>query len=306
MTSLVHKIFFDLFVNDKNVEVELNKDLRLNTTLRLNSKGTLVTVSSISGLKKVVQYLSSNSISYLVIGMGANVVLSEIVEKILIKINFPFNKENLSPSSKIYELPASVSLSLLTSHAIKFGLKGWEVFTGVPATLGGATFMNAGTVLGEISSIIHSVHILRNNGTIEILEINKNHFCYRGNNFLREGDIIFQVDIFHNGIDNEIPSLIKGYLKKRRNSQPLDKATCGCVYKNKKGIVDFSVGATLDMLGLKGLGICGLKISNEHANFIENSNNADIETFEKLLLSIDKEVFLNFGINFDREVKFLK
>ena len=307
--SLNHKGFVNFISSDLDILFEEKKDLTLYTTMKLFSTGSLVTVKSVSALKKVVNYFFEEKINYLIIGSGANVVLESEMKTILLHLDFKFDKSALESPQEYYSLPASISLSKLTSHAVKFGLKGWEVFTGIPASLGGAIFMNAGTSLGEISEVVDAVHVLRMNGKVEIVKIVENRkelFCYRGNNFINPGDIIFQVDLIHKGLDPKISKKIKEYLLNRRETQPLSKSTCGCVFKNGKEHTRYNSGHLIDLLGLKGFTSGSLKISNQHANFIENMDRSDLNTFNELISTIEEEINLSFGVKLNREVQFLK
>ena len=134
----------------KDVEVEIDKDLKKFSTMRLDAIGDLITVRSIEALKLVTKTLTENKIKYRTIGWGANLLLPKTATIPYLQLDIEYDRSIFAKSHDEYILPASVSLATLTSHANKFGLKGWEVFTGIPASLGGALFMNAGTNLGEI------------------------------------------------------------------------------------------------------------------------------------------------------------
>lgn len=271
------------------------------TTIKLSAVGDLVFVKSEEDLKKLVTYLYQNQIKYRVVGWGANQVFPPVSKDLYLKIELPWDSQQLDSVKSIYHLSASTPLNVLTAHAIKFGLVGWEVFTGVPASLGGAIAMNAGTNLGEIGSLIKEVKVIKRTGEVQDLKLNADSFKYRGNLFLDEGDIIISATMVHFGQNSEISDKIKKYLDLRTKTQPLSSKTCGCVFKNYSNIL--KAGQMIDLLGLKGLVLNGLKVSHKHANFIENMSDANSDDFFKLTEIIKSELEYNFGVKFEFEVK---
>ncbi len=169
----------------EGVEVEIGKDLKKFSTMRLEAKGDLITVKNKEALKAVTKFLTQNNIKYRVLGWGANMLLPATSTVPYLQLDFGFDRSVLDKAQSEYILPASVSLATLTSHANKFGLKGWEVFTGIPASLGGAIFMNAGTNLGEIGSIIKEVNIVTKEGAEKLIKIDNKSFSYRHNHFVK-------------------------------------------------------------------------------------------------------------------------
>ena len=293
-----------LFSSLKDVEVSLNKDLSKYTTMRLKAFGDLIEVRTVDALKDVLKLLNNNKIQYIILGMGANQLLKEESDVPYLKINLDFNKEYLDEIRDSYLLPASVKLSLLTSCASKHGLRGWEVFTGIPATLGGATFMNAGTGLGEIGEVINKVWMITHDGREKVIEINENSFKYRGNNFVDNGDIIYQVELGHKGIDPKVTEVIRNYLAKRNASQPMSENTCGCVFKNHKyNELSCPAGKFIDIIGLKGLQVGGIRVSEKHGNFMENFSDANYEDVKNLISLVVDEIELQTGIRYELEAK---
>lgn len=289
-------------VND--VEVELNKDLSKFSTMRLRAVGDLITVNSIDGLKEVLIKLGEKGIRFIVIGMGANQLLKRESELPYLMLKFPFDKSNLDNVQEKYILPASVRLSTLTSHASKFGLKGWEVFTGVPASIGGAVFMNAGTGLGEIGELVTKVWTMNSKGESHCHEVVAGSFSYRKNNFVEPGEVIYQVEMEHKGLDKEVTEVIRNYLARRNATQPMKEKTCGCVFKNSefKGL-PCPAGKFVDILGIKGLQVGGIRVSETHGNFMENFDDASFDDVITLINIVKREMKLQFGVDFELEVK---
>lgn len=290
-----------------DILVELDKDLKKFSTMRLDARGDLITVKSVEGLKYALSTLTKNKIKYRPLGWGANVLLPAKAEFPYIQLDFEFDRSVFEAPRDEYILPGSVSLATLTSHANKFGLKGWEVFTGIPASLGGAIFMNAGTNLGEIGSIIKEVKLITKNGEEKSVIIDKTSFSYRHNHFVDEGDVIYQARLIHFGIDEAISKKIKEYLDMRTRTQPLKEWTCGCIFKNHHNLrsdVTCRAGLFIDIMGLKGLTIKNLQISPKHANFMENRGESSYEDVLQMISVLQKELKLQFGVSFETEVEY--
>lgn len=278
-----------------------NHDLTSFTTMRLSSRGDLVEVKSVKALQKLLPLLNENKKNYLIVGWGANQILPAKCDDLVIHLDFPFDQNEISELKDEYTLPASLGLNHLTALAVKFGLKGWEVFTGIPASLGGAIFMNAGTNLGEIGNLVKNVEIVSAQGELRIETINQKSFSYRHNHFVRPGDVIVGATLVHHGTDEAISIRIKEYLEYRKRTQPLATRNCGCVFKNP--YKEFQAGRLIDLMGLKGLSVGGLRISTKHANFIENSGSSSWDQFESLVNIIKSNMDHFYGIEFELEVK---
>ena len=278
-----------------------NIDLTKFTTIKLASHGDLAEVSTLEALQVLLSVLSRFKKSYLIVGWGANQILPAQCDELIVHLAFPFDLNYFDTLRDEYSIPASVGLNHLTAHAVKFGLKGWEVFTGIPASLGGAIYMNAGTNLGEIGDLVKKVLLLTPDGKMREEIISKESFSYRKNHFVRPGEVIVSAVITHMGIDESIPNKIREYLEYRKKTQPLTTKNCGCVFKNP--VKELPAGKLIDLLQLKGLTIGELRISTKHGNFIENSGKATWDQFQTLVGLINYEMDHFYGIEFELEVK---
>lgn len=280
-----------------------SQDLSFYTTLGLKSQGKLYLVETLSELKEILADLKEKKQSFRCLGMGSNLVLSPELKDVLIKINRDFSpeKEQFKELRPSYLLPANFPLHYLTSYAVKYALGGWEVFTGIPATIAGAVYMNAGTSLGEIGALIKKVVCINAEGEEVIYSGKDLLFSYRKNHFMGKNEVIWQVEIHHRGVDEKIPHIIKNYLKKRKITQPLKEKSCGSVFKNS--ISDLPSGKMIDLLNLKGLRAKDLSISHLHGNFFINRGNASKEDYLKLVECVQREVYLNYGISLETEAE---
>jgi UDP-N-acetylmuramate dehydrogenase len=283
------------------VELFENINLERFTTMRLSVWGDFAIVKSTNALKQLIFLLNESNKRYNMVGWGANQIIHTTKDTLFIKLDFEFDRSYLKQVHHEYLLPASVSLNVLTSHAQKFGLLGWEVFTGIPASLGGAIFMNAGTSLGEIGELIKEVKILQTDGDFRSEVITENSFKYRGNNFVKSGEVIVSAILKNKGVDSSICVKIKNYLDLRKSTQPLATKNCGCVFKNFDQY--HKAGQFIDLTGLKGLTLNGLRVSELHANFIENFDNGASDDFLTLTELLQEQLELFTGIKFELEAK---
>lgn len=283
------------------IEFLENENLTSYTTFKLRSEGDLLKVKSVVALKNLLPILNEEKIPYLVVGWGANQILPAICTEKIIHLEFPFELNYLSEQREEYLLPASIGLNHLTAHAVKFGLKGWEVFTGIPASLGGAIFMNAGTNVGEIGKLVKRVQLVTPDGNLREEEITPESFSYRKNHFVRPGEVIVGATLVPLGIDASIPQKIRDYLEYRKKTQPLATKNCGCVFKNP--LKELPAGKLIDLLQLKGVSVGELRISPKHGNFMENSGKANWDQFSSLVEIINFEMNHFYGIEFELEVK---
>ena len=292
MTKILEKV--QTFVNDKkSLELKIDHNFKNEVTMRLKSCSNLILASCPNELAELVLFLNQNSIDYNVLGWGANQVIPNDSNAIWLKCHFPFDRSYLDEKRSEYTFPSSVRLSLLTKHAIDHNIRGWEVFTGIPAQLGGAVFMNAGTRLGEIGDLVKKIKKINKQGQIEELELNSKMFSYRSNHFMSAGEVLIEIVLDGCTADPVVGQEIKDYLAKRNATQPLNMFTCGCVYENP---TNDAAGRLVEVGGLKGLTQKGIRVSQKHGNFFENFSEGSIEDFYQLSSWVKEEIELQFGV----------
>lgn len=294
---------FESISKIKDIDFDPSADLSRYSTMRLRCHGPLAISKTIEATQQFVRAAKRNNISYRLLGWGANQLLVDQANFIYLHLEFDFDFDQLDKPSDRYHLPASLPLAKLTSHGARFSLSGWEVFTGIPASLGGAIYMNAGTNLGEIGEVVDKVGLIDVNGELREELITKNSFSYRHNKFCRPGEIIIWAELVHKGLDSTIKTRIRDYLKLRSDTQPLNKATIGCMYKNYENDgMTCRAGLSLDIMGLKGLSFGGVSVSHKHANFMENAGYATRNDVLKLTQLVQDELKLTLGIEFELEI----
>ena len=283
--------------------VELQIDLSRSGTLKLKAKGNLLKAYTLSALQKTLVELNKSEVGYRPLGLGANSLIEDAHDFFYIKYlpkNMKHSLETIPTQGEV-ELPSSITLNKLTNLAIKLKLKKWDVFTGVPATLAGAVVMNAGTSLGEISDIVSSVKYISPQGDLKEHRRTDDSFVYRSNTFLRKGDFIYSVTLKTFGTEENIDKKIEEYLEFRNQTQPLWEKTCGCTFKNyKNGEVVLPAGKYIDLAGLKGLEYGNMKISEKHANFFINKENATKQEVIDFIYFVQEILKRSYGVTFEK------
>lgn len=282
---------------------ESDADLSRSGTMKLRARGNLIKVKSLPALQAVIKLLSEKKIIYRPLGLGANSLIEDANSFVYLKY-LDGQKVEIEPNCNEFEFSASTTLNKLTNLAIKHELKRWDVFTGVPATLGGAVVMNAGTSLGEIGEIISKVKYVKPDGSLQEHIVTNDSFVYRNNKFLEKGDFVFSVVLKNLGTEPGIAKKIEEYLKMRNETQPLWDKTCGCTFKNfKQEDRVLPAGMYIDLAGLKGFEYGNMKVSDKHANFFINKENATKQEVVEFILFVQEILKRSYGVTFEREIK---
>lgn len=281
------------------MKIEKNKKLKNYTTIRIGGKADFfVDAKSINDVLKAEEFARRKKIPLAVIGWGSNILISDKgFRGLVIKMDYKFCdvKDNKITCG------AGAPLVQLLSLALENNLGGTEFLAGIPGTLGGAIAGNAGTGSKNISQIIESVKVLKNN---ELIKVKPNYFNfgYRESKIKTGEDIILEATLKLKKSDKKkIKKEVTNLLKKRLN-QPKG-FSAGSIFKNPK---NYYAGQLIEKVGLKGENKGKAQISTEHGNFIINLGGATAENIKYLIKKVQKEVMNKFGVQLDREIRFLE
>lgn len=197
---------------------------------------------------------------------------------------------------------SGVTLPSLINFTGKKGYSGIEALAGIPGSIGGAVYMNAGSFGAEIKDVIESVAVMDMNGKIAALKKDKLKFSYRSSN-IPDDAVILSVNIALKKDDPEVVTgRIREFLKKKKLTQPLGKRSAGCVFKNPGGD---SAGRLIDAAGCKGLKTGGAEVSLLHANYFINRDRATCGDFIRLMKIVKKKVREHTGNVLKPEIKII-
>ena len=196
---------------------------------------------------------------------------------------------------------AGVTMSRAAVFAANLGLSGMEFAHGIPGSVGGGVYMNAGAYGGEICQICERVEVMDRAGNLRFLSKEEMQFSYRHSILEETGDIVISADFcLTKGNTEEIKARMKELIGKRSASQPLDLPSAGSAFKRPVGGY---AAALIDGAGLKGYQVGGAAISTKHAGFAVNMGGATAADVRKLLQEVSDKVFENSGIRIEPEVR---
>lgn len=280
---------------------KIEKDISLSTLTTYKTGGIaklVVYPNNINNLKQLLKLIHKHNIKYFILGKGSNTLFSDKeFNGVIIKLDKLNNFE--IKETEIY-VESGMILSKLVQVSIKNELTGLEFAIGIPGTIGGAIYMNAGAYGSKMSNIVKSVIILDEKLQIEEIPLEKLKFDYRYSIFQANKNLICvaaNIKLEH-GNHDEIASKIKENLLKRKNSQPLEYPSAGSVFRNPEGNY---AGKIIEELGLKGKKNGGAEISTKHANFIINKNNASSSDILNLIKLVQKETKDKYKIDLKLE-----
>ena len=273
-------------------KIESNIDLKKYCTYRVGGIGkVLVVPDNEQCLLKLMKYIKENNIKYKILGNGSNLIFGDF-DGILIKLD---KFDNLEINDTIVKVGAGYPLIKLATKVSKLGLSGLEFATGIPGSVGGAVYMNAGAYKTDMGYIVSEVKVITKDLEIKKLYNRDLNYHYRDSLFQHGEYIILEAKIvLKRGNKNEILDIIENRKQRRLMSQPLEYPSAGSVFRNPTN--DFA-GRLIEDIGYKGKKIGGAMVSSKHANFIINYNNAKTEDIINLINDIKKEVKEKYKID---------
>lgn len=255
---------------------------------------------SLEEIQEGYQWIQKKGVPFLILGGGTNVLVSD--KGYDGAVLFTVGLDYIAPlGSNRFKAGAGTMLaSLVTQVLLPNNYTGTGALTGIPGSVGGALYMNAGTVNGTICQFTESVQLLSASGVTR-WQMSRDDYCYRGQRFcttdtvILEGVFSFTVDV------KDQQAVYEHYLKRRKETQPQGRC-CGSVFKNPEGD---HAGRLIELCGLKGTRRGGAVISEKHANFIVNQDNASFDDVYGLICLAKEEVLKHFGIELKEEVRII-
>lgn len=285
-------------------EVIPNISLKDYTTYKAGGNALgLVIPDDLDGLIRLIKYLRHKKIKYKILGNGSNLIFSDsFYNGILVKLD-NFNK--LEINDNYVTVGAGYPLMKLSLRVARAGLAGLEFASGIPGTVGGAIFMNAGAYKMDMGYITTTVKVLDPNLEVKVLTNKDLDFHYR-TSFLKKANNYICLEatfLLRTGDTSAILEVIKDRKQRRLETQPLEYPSAGSVFRNPEG--DFA-GRLIEEIGYKGKRIGDAMVSLKHANFIVNMGQASGDDIKKLIVEIKKKVKEKYNIELKVEQEFVK
>jgi len=291
-------------LEDKSIgKILENESLKKYNTYKIGGIAKLIVFpESVEKLVELLHIIKDNNIKYKVIGKGSNLIFSsKEYDGIIIKLD---NLDKLEIDGTKIVVGAGYSLVKLSLETAKIGLSGLEFAAGIPGTIGGSVFMNAGAYKNDMSEIIESIKVIDDNLNVVKMTKEDLDFSYR-HSFLQQHKNYICVEATLNLAEantDEIKEKINKRKSKRMETQPLEYPSAGSVFRNPENI---PAGKLIEDAGLKGKMIGGAMVSNKHANFIINYDNATSDDIYNLINYVKDEIKKQTGVELKQEQEFV-
>ncbi len=296
---------FVQFLNEHEIEYLEHEPLAKHTSFKIGGPARFfLKPKGVEEVCNIVKYCKENDMQIIPLGKGSNVLISdEGIDGAVMYFGSGFGKIELIDENTIY-CGAGVSLAALCNFALEHELTGLEFAYGIPGSVGGAVFMNAGAYGGEIKDvIIYAEHIDRN-GNIGKFSGDELQLSYRHSVYSKkEYYIIGAAFKLEKGNRDEIKAKMDDFIARRFDKQPMDKPSAGSTFKRPEGAF---ASALIDQCGLKGYRVGDAEVSTKHAGFVVNVGKATCADVLQLIEDVQRKVKNDTGYDLEPEVEILR
>ena len=290
------------FCKENSVAYKINEPMSCHTSFKIGGAADIfISVRSSRELSAVFKKCGELDIPRLVIGKGSNLLVSDSgVEGAVISL---LNMNEISVKGEEIICGAGAALSDVCRAALDNSLTGLEFAYGIPGSIGGAVYMNAGAYGGEMADVVLSAECLMTDGSIVKVNASQMNFGYRKSVFKENGTTVLSAVLkLRQGNKKEIQEKMDDYICRRKSKQPLEYPSAGSFFKRPTG---YFAGALIEKNGLKGETVGGAQVSEKHAGFIINRGGASCEDVKKLGKTVSDKVFAAEGVRLEPEVIFV-
>ena len=272
------------------------------TSFRTGGSAAVLFCEKETVLIHLIPFLKHNAVPYYILGNGSNVLAKdEGYDGLVVCLS---RMQDVVFDGTRVMCACGVPITRLARLCRDRGLAGMEFFYGIPGTVGGAVFMNAGAYGGECRDILESVTFLDENGDRKTLPAGDLELSYRTSIFQRKGGVILSaVFSLQTGNVSEITQTMEEWMRRRVEKQPLDYPSAGSTFRRCEG---HYTAQMIENAGLKGYTVGGAMVSPKHAGFIINYNNATSRDIMLLMEHIQKVLYEKEGVRIEREVRILE
>lgn len=303
MTYSEKLLDFEKTAQDLDVKIKRNEPMSAHTTFKVGGCcDIMVFPNSIDSVCALIRKANETGLDYYILGNGSNVLFSDNGYRGAI-IAFGADFDNISENDGIITASAGTSLKKVCLKALELGLTGLEFAYGIPGTVGGAVYMNAGAYGGEMKDVVVSVTCVNRCGEIMTYNADELNFAYRSSRFCDSGEVILCAEIkLEKGDSLAIKARMDELMGRRKSRQPLEYPSAGSTFKRPEGTY---AGLVIEQSGLKGYTVGGAQISEKHANFVINKGGASAGDIIKLISDVKARVKEKTGYELECEVRII-
>lgn len=300
-------IYNRLAIMLKSENLILFPDMSRYTSFRAGGHAEMLAVpQSIDELRHTLRVLSEENAEYMIMGNGTDILVKdEGYDGVIVKLGEAFAEINVPGNEGcMINAGGAALLSSVAKAALAAELTGFEFASGIPGSLGGAVFMNAGAYGGEMKDVVRSVNVISRNGKNErVLTPDQLDFAYRHSAIQSSGDIVTEVQLeFAKGRVDEIAEKMRELAAKRNEKQPVSLPSAGSFFKRPEG---YFAGTLIQEAGLKGVSVGDAQVSPLHAGFIVNNGKATATDIILLMKLVQNTVYDKSGVWLEPEVRII-
>lgn len=288
-----------------NCIVRYDEPLKNHTTFKIGGNCiALIEPREVSDIVETMKICRENSIKFFVIGNGSNLLVpDEGYNGVIIKLKSEFS--TIQVEGEYLIVNSGAKLSEVYTVAYENSLTGFEFASGIPGTIGGAIYMNAGAYGGEMKDIVESVQVLDlDNFELRELKNEELEFSYRKSIIQRRNYIVTTIKLkLQKGNKEKINAVYEDLRERRNSKQPLNFGSAGSTFKRPEG---HFASKLIEDAGLKGYHINDAWVSEKHSGFVVNKGNASYKEVMELIEYVQNVVFEKFGVKLETEVRILK
>lgn len=288
-------------VGEENVL--LDEPMSEHTTFEIGGPADIfVTPNDVDGIREALALCAEAEVPYFLLGCGSDLLVSdEGYHGVIISLTEGMMGVSFDGTEMSFQ--AGVGLREASEMACEMGLSGLEFACGIPGSVGGACYMNAGAYDGCIADVLKSVRVIMPDGSLDTLDVDDLELGYRKSRIASEGLVVVSATFALKKADPEqIRTTMDDLTRKRESKQPLDKPSAGSTFKRPEG---YFAGKLISDAGLQGYQVGGAAVSKKHAGFVVNLGGATAADVHAVIEHVQDEVERQFDVRLDPEVRFL-
>ena len=281
-------------------ELLLEEPMAKHTSFRIGGPAdVLAQPANEAELAALLKRAGEHAVPVTLVGNGSNLLVRDKgIRGLVIKLSNPFN--SITVDGNVLTFGSGISLAMASKKAASLSLSGMEFAVGIPGTIGGAVYMNAGAYDGEMAKVVTSVRVMDREGKISELKASELAFAYRHTALQNSGLIVTSVTcVLQPDEADAIAAKMADFSQRRISKQPLELPSAGSMFKRPPG---YFAGTLIDQTGLKGYTVGGAQVSTKHAGFVVNVGGATAQDVLQLISDVQSKVFAAHGVRLEPEV----
>lgn len=290
----------EIFADCTEKELLINEPMSKHTSFKIGGPADVIALpANEEELQALLKRAKDNGIAVTLIGNGSNLLVRDKgIRGLVIKLGNMLCK--IEAEGERLSFGSGVSLAMASRKAADLELTGMEFAVGIPGSIGGAVYMNAGAYDGEMSKVVESVRVIDTNGDLMLLKAEQLEFAYRKTKLQKSGLIVTEVNLkLEPGCKDDIMSKMADFSHRRISKQPLELPSAGSMFKRPVG---YFAGTLIEQTGLKGYTVGGAQVSEKHAGFVVNVGGATAADVLQLIKDVQDKVFAAHGVQLEPEV----